>query len=72
MQFMQSRTRSGSGSMSYVCGRVKLWGVVQEHEGGYRAQYGYPASISDYFLARAYGVENEPVVSRNVFGSEDV
>jgi hypothetical protein len=58
--------------MSYVCGRVKLWGVVQEHEGGYRAQYGYPASISDYFLARAYGVENEPVVSRNVFGSEDV
>jgi len=65
------RRRSGLHSMQHVYGRVKFWGVVQEHEGGYRAQYGYPASISDHALAHAYGVESEPSLYGNAFGSED-
>jgi hypothetical protein len=28
-----------------LLGQVHLWGVVQEHRFGYRAQYGYPASL---------------------------
>ena len=28
-----------------LMGKVHLWGVVQEHRSGYRAQYGYPASL---------------------------
>jgi hypothetical protein len=28
-----------------LLGRVHLWGVVQEHSFGYRAQYGYPESL---------------------------
>ncbi len=37
-----------TGSFCYrgtLLGRVHLWGVVQEHSFGYRAQYGYPESL---------------------------
>ncbi len=40
-----------------IFGLVALWGEVIEHEEGYRAQFGYPLSLSDKGLADDYGVE---------------
>src|SRR5229473_6102343 len=49
-----------------VVGRVALWGVVHEHEHGYRAQYAYPISFARMrgrvdmrALCAAYGVKQE-------------
>lgn len=33
------------GSSIAVCGRVSLWGLVQPHEYGYRAEFAYPRSL---------------------------
>jgi hypothetical protein len=39
------RGRDDPGTIARVLGRVALWGDVAEHDGGWRAERAYPASI---------------------------
>jgi hypothetical protein len=42
---------------SAVFGTVALWGTVEEHQEGYRGEWGYPSALSCPIMARAYGCE---------------
>lgn len=53
---------------SAVLGRIALWGVVQKHKDGYRAQYAYPQlffNVPERYatndLAAAWGIETAPL-----------
>lgn len=46
-----------ANDLSLVVGEVKLWGHVVEHNDGWRAEFAYPASLSNERAAHRYGVE---------------